>query len=143
VDQSLLSLTADVVSNYVSNNRTPTDGVPALIEAVYRSFGSAGSTLAAESAKVEPAVAVKKSVFPDHIVCLACGKGFSMLKRHLRTEHQLAPDEYRARYELPRDYPLVAPDYAKTRSKLAKKLGLGRDGNPRRAGGAPGQKRHA
>jgi predicted transcriptional regulator len=77
---------------------------------------------------MEPAVAVRQSVFPDRIICLVCGQGYSMLKRHLGTEHQLTPVEYRARYELPRDYPLVTPNYAKTRSKLAKQTGLGRKG---------------
>jgi predicted transcriptional regulator len=143
VDQSLLALTADVVSNYVSNNRTPTDSISALIAAVYRSFGTAGATLAAQGVKAEPAVAVKRSVFSDRVVCLACGQDFSMLKRHLRTEHQLTPEAYRARYELPRDYPLIAPDYAKTRSALAKKAGLGRDGNPRGTGRQTGRKRRA
>ena len=71
---------------------------------------------------------VKKSVFPGRVMCLVCGQGFSMLKRHLNAEHLLTPDEYRARYDLPRGYPLVAPDYAKTRSALAKKIGLGRKG---------------
>jgi predicted transcriptional regulator len=78
-------------------------------------------------------VEVKKSVFPNRVLCLACGQGFSTLKRHLHTEHQLTPDAYRARYELPQSYPLIAPDYAKTRSALAKQIGLGSKGG-RRAG---------
>jgi predicted transcriptional regulator len=76
-------------------------------------------------AKIAPKVEVKKSIFADRIVCLACGASFSMLKRHLNTEHELTPAAYRERYELPRDYPLVAPNYAKVRSRLAKKIGLG------------------
>jgi predicted transcriptional regulator len=83
---------------------------------------------------------VKKSVFADHLACLACGASFSMLKRHLNTEHQLTPHEYRERYGLPRDYPLVAPDYAKARSRLAKKIGLGRVGNPSRGAKRAGKK---
>jgi predicted transcriptional regulator len=140
VDQSILDLTAEVVSGYVSNNRTASDQLPTLIQAVYRTFANAGPTAAAETAKLEPAVAVKKSVFPDRVLCLVCGQGFSMLKRHLGTEHQLTPDEYRSRYELPRNYPLVAPDYAVTRSKLAKKIGLGRGGTARTAGQMRGKK---
>ena len=84
---------------------------------------------------------VKKSIFADHLVCLACGASFSMLKRHLNTEHQLTPVEYRERYELPRDYPLVAPDYAKVRSRLAKKIGLGIGSRGRGAKKMAGRKR--
>ncbi len=78
--------------------------------------------------KATPREANAESVLPDRILCLVCGQGYSMLKRHLGTEHQLTPVDYRARYNLPRDYPLIAPDYAKTRSKLAKQIGLGRKG---------------
>ena len=128
MDAAVLGLTAQIVSSYVSNNRVPGDQLSALVEAVYRTLSTAETSAVAAVAAMEPAVAVKKSVLPDRIVCLVCGQGFSMLKRHLGTEHQLTPVEYRARYELPRDYPLVAPDYAKTRSKLAKQIGLGRKG---------------
>ena len=86
-------------------------------------------------------VPVKKSVLPDRVLCLVCGQGFSMLKRHLGTEHQLTPNEYRSRYDLPHSYPMVAPDYAATRSKLAKKIGLGRGGNPRASSRIAGKKR--
>jgi predicted transcriptional regulator len=89
--------------------------------------------MAAAAAKMVPVVEVKKSVFADRLVCLACGQSFSMLKRHLRTEHQLAPIEYREQYGLSLEYPLVAPNYAKVRSNLAKKIGLGRVANPRLA----------
>ena len=130
MDEAVLGLTARVVSGYVSNNRLSGEQLPELIEAVYRSLSTAGTAVAAAAAKIEPAVAVKKSVFADHLVCLACGASFSMLKRHLNTEHQLTPIEYRERYGLARDYPLVTPDYAKVRSRLAKKIGLGRVGNP-------------
>jgi predicted transcriptional regulator len=143
VDQSLLDLTAEVVSGYVSNNRTASDQLPALIQSVYQTFANARPAAAAEAAKLEPMVPVKKSVLPDRILCLVCGQGFSMLKRHLGTEHQLTPADYRARYALPRDYPLVAPDYAKVRSKLAKKIGLGRSGSPRTAARMAGRKRRA
>ena len=128
MDEAVLGLTAQLVSSYVTNNRVPGDRLSALIQTVYQTLSTARTSAVAAAAKVEPVVAVKKSVFPDRIVCLVCGQGYSMLKRHLGTEHQLTPVEYRARYELPRDYPLVAPDYAKTRSKLAKQIGLGRKG---------------
>jgi len=143
VDQSLLDLTAEVVSGYVRNNRTASDQRPALIQSVYQTFANARPAAAAEAAKLEPMVPVKKSVLPDRILCLVCGQGFSMLKQHLGTEHQLTPADYRARYALPRDYPLVAPDYAKVRSKLAKKIGLGRSGSPRTAARMAGRKRRA
>lgn len=128
MDPAVLDLTAQLVSSYVTNNRVPGDQLSALIQSVYQTLSTAQTSAVAATAKVEPAVAVKKSVLPDRILCLVCGQGYSMLKRHLGTEHQLTPVEYRARYELPRDYPLVAPDYAKTRSKLAKQIGLGRKG---------------
>jgi predicted transcriptional regulator len=136
MDEAVLGFTARVVSGYVSNNRLSGEQLPELIEAVYRSLSSAGAAVAA----IEPVVAVKKSVFGDHLVCLACGASFSMLKRHLKTEHQLTPIEYRERYGLPHDYPIVAPDYAKVRSRLAKKNGLGRVGNPRLAAKRAGKK---
>jgi predicted transcriptional regulator len=132
-DRSSPSLTAQVISGYVSNNRLSGEQLPELIRAVYNSLSTAGAATAAAEAKIAPKVEVKKSVFADRIVCLACGASFSMLKRHLNTEHQLTPAEYRERYELPRDYPLVVPDYAKVRSRLAKKIGLGVGG---RGGGA-------
>lgn len=141
MDQSLLDLTAEVVSGYVSNNRTSAERLPELIQAVYQSFATAGPTAGAEAAKIEPVVPVKKSVLPDRVLCLICGQSFSMLRRHLGTEHQLTPDEYRARYDLPRSYPMVAPDYAKVRSKLAKKIGLGRGSRPRAPSRMAGKRR--
>jgi predicted transcriptional regulator len=132
MDEAVLGLTAQVVSSYVSNNRLSNERLPELLRTVYQTLSTAETAIAAAAAKVEPAVAVKKSVFPDRLLCLVCGQGFSVLKRHLSTEHQLAPADYRARYELPADYPLVSADYAKARSKAAKKMGLGRFGNPSR-----------
>jgi predicted transcriptional regulator len=132
VDQSLLGLTAEIVSGYVSNNRTPADQLSGLIQAVYQSFATAGSAAAAFTAvKVQPAVDPKKSVFSTHLVCLVCGQRFKMLKRHLGVEHNLTPKHYRDQYGLAASYPIVAPDYAKVRSALAKKIGLGRDGSSR------------
>ena len=141
MDEAVLGLTAQVISGYISNNRLSGEQLPELIQAVYKSLSTAGAVAAAAAAKVEPAVEVKKSVFADRIVCLACGAPFSMLKRHLNTEHQLTPAEYRERYGLARDYPLVAPDYAKVRSRLAKKIGLGVGGNPLLAAKRAGKKR--
>jgi predicted transcriptional regulator len=137
---AVLQLTAQVISGYVSNNRLSGEQLPELIQAVYRSLSTVGTAAAAAEAKISPKVEVKKSVFADHLVCLACGASFSMLKRHLNTEHQLTPIEYRERYGLVRDYPLVAPDYTKVRSRLAKKIGLGVGGNPRLAAKRAGKK---
>lgn len=128
MDEAGPDLTARVVSSYVSNNRLSGEQLPELIQAVYQTLSTVETAATAAAAKPEPAVEVKKSVFPGRVMCLVCGQGFSMLKRHLNAEHLLTPDEYRARYDLPRGYPLVAPDYAKTRSALAKKIGLGRKG---------------
>ena len=138
--EAVLGFTAQVISGYVGNNRLSGEQLPELIQAVYKSLSTAGTAVAAAEANIAPKVEVKKSVFADHLVCLACGASFSMLKRHLNTEHQLTPVEYRERYELPRDYPLVAPDYAKLRSRLAKKIGLGVGGNPRLAAQRAGKK---
>jgi len=122
---------AEVVSSYVSNNRVSGEHLPELIRAVYTSLATAGTVTAAAAAKVEPLVEVRKSVFADHLVCLTCGQRFSMIKRHLRTEHNLSVEEYRVRYDLACSYPLVAPNYAKVRSALAKKIGLGRKSGER------------
>ena len=121
----VLGLTAQIVSAHVANNEVSTGDLPKLINEVHRALaGAAFAPVAAE--KTEPAIPVKKSITAEHIACLECGKHFSMLKRHLNTDHKLTPDEYRQKWGLPRSYPLVAPDYAKTRSALAKKIGLGR-----------------
>jgi predicted transcriptional regulator len=98
MDEAVLGLTAQLVSSYVTNNRVPGDRLSALIQTVYQTLSTARTSAVAAAAKVEPVVAVKKSVFPDRIVCLVCGQGYSMLKRHLGTEHQLTPVDYRARY---------------------------------------------
>jgi predicted transcriptional regulator len=121
----LLQLTAGIVSAHVSNNPVARDDLPALIVTVHRTLAGVG-TAVAEPVRAEPAVAVKKSVFADHIVCLDCGRSLSMLKRHLRTDHDLSPEAYRQKWGLPASYPMVAPDYAATRSSLAKSIGLGR-----------------
>ena len=121
----LLGLATDIVSAHIANNAVRTDQLPGLIQQVFNALATVEQAIAAPP-KPEPAVPVKKSVLANHVVCLDCGKQFSMLRRHLMTDHKMTPEQYRQRWELPPSYPLVAPDYAKTRSSLAKKFGLGR-----------------
>src|SRR3954449_2734840 len=122
----ILGLTAKIVSAHVSNNPTGPEALPSLIVSVYRSLSSAGTAQPAPAPAQTPAVPIKKSVFPDYIVCLEDGKKLKMLKRHLHTSYGMSPDAYRTKWGLPRDYPMVAPSYAATRSTLAKSIGLGR-----------------
>lgn len=125
--ETLLTLTADIVSAHVSHNAVGAGELPDLIASVHRSLASLGqSTAAAESDVLTPAVSVRSSVKRDHVVCLECGAKMKVLRRHLATEHQLSPEDYRARWKLTGDYPLVAPDYAEMRKAMAKKIGLGR-----------------
>lgn len=124
-DARLLTLTAQIVSAHVANNSIQPETLPALIQSVFRTLAEAGKEVA-PPAKLEPAVPIKRSVFADHIVCLEDGKKLKMLKRHLATSYGMTPDQYRERWGLPHDYPMVAPDYAKHRSALAKQIGLGR-----------------
>jgi predicted transcriptional regulator len=126
--EELLQLAADIVSAHARNNSLPADQLPGLIQQVFRTLASARRN-AAVPPRPEPAVSVRASVRPDHLVCLDCGKHFSMLKRHLMTDHQLTPDQYRERWQLSPTYPMTAPTYAKTRSAIAKKTGLGRKGS--------------
>ena len=125
MSDEVLSLTAQIVSAHVAHNSVATDALPALIQSVYNTLTKAG-TAAPEPEKPQPAVPVKRSVFHDHIVCLEDGKKQKMLKRHLQTAHGLTPEQYREKWNLPHDYPLVAPSYAEKRSTLAKAFGLGR-----------------
>jgi predicted transcriptional regulator len=120
----LLALTAQIVAAHVSNNSIAPDGVPSLISRVFQTL-SGIETVAAEPEKQEPAVPVKKSLFPDYLICLEDGKKLKMLKRHLRTAYNMTPEQYREKWGLPSSYPMVAPDYAAKRSTLAKKIGLG------------------
>jgi predicted transcriptional regulator len=122
---SVLGLTAQIVSAHVSNNSVSPDALPSLIQEVYRTLSGVGREPTTQPDRPQPAVPVKKSVFPDHIVCLEDGKKLKMLKRHLKTAYNLTPDQYRERWGLGSDYPMVAPNYAKHRSSLAKKIGLG------------------
>jgi predicted transcriptional regulator len=124
VTTSVLGLTAQIVSAHVANNSVSADALPSLIQEVYKTLAGVGKEPTTQD-KLQPAVPVKKSVFQDHIVCLEDGKKLKMLKRHLKTAYNLTPDEYRERWGLAPDYPMVAPSYAKHRSTLAKKSGLG------------------
>ena len=130
--ETLITLTTDVVVSYVSNNSLNADEVSSLITSVYGTLAGLGQQSTAAEERPKPAVSIRSSVKKDHIVCLEDGKEMKMLKRHLMTDHGLTPDEYRARWGLPSDYPMVAPDYADTRRELAKKIGLGRKPGQRR-----------
>ncbi len=122
----LLALTSDIVAAHVSNNAISTSELPSLIETVYRKLNQLGGQGGEPEAELKPAVPIKKSVQDDHIVCLEDGKKLKMLKRHLKTAYNMTPDEYRAKWGLPPDYPMVAPAYARKRQELAKQIGLGR-----------------
>ena len=126
ISHGILGLTAQIVSAHLSNNRLETDAVPSLIQSVYRSLSTVGEPEPQPTPTLTPAVAVKKSVFPEYIVCLEDGKKLKMLKRHLKSSYGMTPEQYRAKWSLPSDYPMVAPSYAAKRSTLAKKIGLGR-----------------
>ncbi len=129
--ETLITLTSDIVAAHVSNNSVSVDDVPSLIRNVFGALASLGSEQ--ETAKApEPAVSVRASVKNDHLVCLEDGKKMKMLKRHLMTDHNMTPEEYRARWNLPADYPMVAPEYAEKRRVLAKEIGLGRKPGQRR-----------
>jgi predicted transcriptional regulator len=122
----LVELTAEIISAYVSNNTVEPKDLPAIIADVHDALSKAAVRIGAtEREELRPAVAVKKSVTPDYIVCLEDGKKFKSLKRHLRTHYNLSPEEYREKWGLPHDYPMVAPNYAAARSQLAKQMGLG------------------
>jgi predicted transcriptional regulator len=122
-----IELTADIVSAYVSNNSVPTSELPNLIHDIHNALSRVGTgatpDLATEPQK--PATSIKKSVTPEYIICLEDGKHFKSLKRHLRTQYDMSPDQYREKWNLPMDYPMVAPAYAEARSRLAKEMGLG------------------
>jgi len=122
---------ADIVAAYVSHNSLPAAELPALLQAVHAALmglGKGGAAVAAGEPRKEPAVPIKKSVTPDFIICLEDGKKFKSLKRHLRTAYSMTPEEYRLKWGLPSDYPMVAPNYAQKRSELATTMGLGKKG---------------
>jgi len=126
LNANLIDLTADIVSAYVSNNAVASADLPGLISEVFAALERTSSTtIEPEPEPLKPAVPYKKSVTPDYIVCLEDGKKFKSLKRHLRTHYNMTPEEYREKWNLPADYPMVAPNYAAARSALAKKMGLG------------------
>jgi predicted transcriptional regulator len=123
--ETLIALTADIVSAHVSNNSVAVSDLPLLIQNVHSALSSLGDELVEPEVKQEPAVSIRASIRPDYIVCLEDGKKLKMLKRHLMTHYQLTPEQYRAKWNLPADYPMVAPNYAEQRRSLAKKIGLG------------------
>jgi predicted transcriptional regulator len=125
----LLALTTEIVAAHVSNNTVAVADLPTLINQVYQSLSTIGSGPAPVAERPQPAVSIKKSIHPDYIVCLEDGKKLKMLKRHLRSTYGLTPDAYRAKWGLPADYPMVAPNYAQQRSAFAKQIGLGRSGS--------------
>ena len=127
----LLALTTEIVAAHVGNNTVAVNDLPQLIQEVFKTLAAVGSA-PASSDRPQPAVPVKKSVNPDYIICLEDGKKLKMLKRHLKTAYNMTPEEYRERWSLPADYPMVAPNYAKHRSSLAKKIGLGTKPRKRR-----------
>jgi predicted transcriptional regulator len=131
MNEMLITLTSDIVTAHVANNNVEVADLPPLIQSVYGALAGLG-TDAAEEVRPEPAVSVRSSIKSDHIVCLECGKKMKMLKRHLMTDHGLTIDDYRARFGLAADYPMVAPNYAEKRRELAKKIGLGRKPGQRR-----------
>ncbi len=125
----IIEMTADIVSAYVGNNSVATADLPNLIQSIHRALsGVAAGVEAVEAAPKEPAVPLKRSITPDYLICLEDGRKFKSLKRHLRTKYNMSPEEYRAKWGLAKDYPMVAPNYAKARSELAKQMGLGQGG---------------
>ena len=123
--QELLALTADIVSSHVANNTVAVSDLPHVIENVFSTLARLGQDIKAPEPRQEPAVSIRASIKPDYVVCLEDGKKLKMLKRHLMTHYGLTPDAYRAKWNLPADYPMVAPNYAAQRRMLAKKIGLG------------------
>ena len=131
----LLALTTEIVSSHVANNTVAVNDLPQLIQQVYTTLAAIGKAPSPAVERPHPVVSVKRSVTPDYIVCLEDGRKLKMLKRHLKTAYNMTPEEYRERWRLPPDYPMVAPNYAKQRSALAKKIGLGTKRRKRSRGG--------
>lgn len=125
-NETLITLTSDIVSAHLSNNNVAVNDVPVLIQSVYQALATVGEPAPVVEEKREPAVSARASVKPDAVTCMECGFKGKMLKRHLSTDHGLTPQEYRARWNLSADHALVAPDYAARRAELAKSIGLGR-----------------
>ena len=131
--EMLITLTSDIVAAHVSNNSVAVSDLPVLIQNVHAALASLDNPAPAPEAKPEPAVSIRSSIKPDHIVCLEDGKKLKMLKRHLMTHYKMTPDDYRAKWGLPADYPMVAPNYADQRRTLAKKIGLGKSRGVKRS----------
>ncbi|WP_234028136.1 MucR family transcriptional regulator [Qipengyuania aquimaris] len=138
-NEDLIVLAVDITSAYVASNQIASERVGSLVANIHGALANLGKEQF-EAEAPEPAVSIRASIKKDHLVCLACGKKMKMLKRHLSTEHGMTPKEYREAYGLPDSYSLVAPDYAKTRSDLAKKIGLGKNPNQKRGRKAAGSK---
>lgn len=126
--KELLTLTTEIVAAHVSKNAVAAADLPQLIAQVYQSLANVGKGQAQTAARPDPAVPVKKSIHPDYLICLEDGKKLKMLKRHLKTAYNMTPEQYRERWNLAPDYPMVAPNYARQRSRLAKEIGLGTRG---------------
>lgn len=126
INETLITLTSDIVAAHVSNNNVTVEEVTALISNVYKSLAALGAPAEPEAAPLKPAVSARASVKPDKVVCMDCGMELQMLKRHLTTHHGMTVDDYRAKWNLAADHPVVAPNYAERRRDLAKKIGLGR-----------------
>ena len=144
-DEQLIELTADIVSAHVANNTVSVSDVANLVQRVHEALESLGAPAPEQRQEKTPIVSVRSSIKPDHLVCMECGRKQKTLKRHLQNAHGMTPDQYRADYGLPRDYPMVAPDYSKRRSEMAQAIGLGRrprtnaDGGEAGAGAAKGK----
>jgi len=125
----IIEMTTDIVSAYVGNNSVSATDLPALIQSVHKALsGVSAGVEPVEVTPKEPAVSIKKSITADYLICLEDGRKFKSLKRHLRTKYNMSPEDYRAKWGLPKDYPMVAPNYARARSDLAKQMGLGQGG---------------
>ncbi len=135
----MIEMTADIVAAYVENNSVATSDLPALIQSIHKALTSVASGgEAVEPPPKEPAVPVRRSITPDFLICLEDGRKFKSLKRHLRTKYNMSPEDYRSKWGLAKDYPMVAPNYAKARSDLAKQMGLGQGGRQAAKGGKRG-----
>ncbi|HEY1929377.1 MAG TPA: MucR family transcriptional regulator [Caulobacteraceae bacterium] len=133
----IIEMTAEIVAAYVENNTVAAGELPGLIQSVHRALtGVTSGPETVEAPPKEPAVPVRRSITPDHLVCLEDGRKFKSLKRHLRTKYNMSPEEYRTKWGLAKDYPMVAPNYAKARSELAKQMGLGQGGRQAARAGA-------
>jgi predicted transcriptional regulator len=131
-DTATIEMTADVVAAYLTNNPVAASELPGIIQAVHQALTAAVAGPAPAAAAPEPAVSVKKSITPDFLICLEDGRKFKSLKRHLRTKYDMSPEDYRTKWGLPKDYPMVAPAYAEKRSSLARQMGLGQQGRKKK-----------